>query len=448
MPTDVWSKLESSLGHAKGKKPVAWWWAAGAAAALLLGVGVYKTIGSIETGAKQNDTASINNEFKGESQNHKTNETTNTKANAGTSITEDPFAVEKHSDYNNGVIDNNPNASGVIVLPIKTNNSSRKNNAFNVGANKVLSQDQANLATINSNDPVIGEFESGLHLDPLVDLKLGKSIVLDPAEFSEILDLNPAGIYDENAFPAVKNLTKGNTPGLSSYIYGVSIGQMRNNLSFSAKSNVYVHRDFESVQKGNLEAVNSLDFEGFIGKRLSNNGWFATAGIRAGQQASTSKYNFLRTPAERDETLESDNFNNYPIVGYLDFFSAQVQYQTSQKSFAVDMPIGVLKQTKLGEKWLLNTGLTVNPSVLVSSQGQTLSYSDLTPLNVESNWYRKVMIGSAATVGISRKISSGSLGLQLKGRAYPFNVYKVGSSVSQRPYDFGVSLQWIGGLTK
>lgn len=442
VPTDIWDGLESTLGAKEDKKSLAWKWAAAAAVALFLSAGVYKYSSSI--GINGSTSAITKTEYTGDARNHK-NENTGIKATPESSDMKNPVAAEKHANYNNGVIDHNLDVSSLLVNPTELNRSQ---------TNKTLNTKTIKTGALleSPNDQASSDFQRSIQED-LKLLSIRKAavlhgVLLSPDYFAHRINTGSFSIYDEYAFPRKINLEKNPKKGLKSYIYGISLGQMQNNLSFSGSSNTFVHRDFFNVQKKHLTAVNSAEIEGFFGKRFASNGWFATLGVRAGQMAARANYEFLRTPATRDQTGNTDNFGNFPIVGYLDAFAAQAKFQTLQKSTAVDVPIGVLKQTDIGKNWVLNTGLTVNPSFLISSEGRTLNYNDLTPLNVQTNWYRKVMIGSSATVGVSRKISSGSIGLQLKGRAFPFNVYKVNSQVKQKPYDFGIALQWIGGLTQ
>jgi len=440
VPTDIWESLESSLGAKETKKPMAWKWAAAAAVALFISAGVYKYSSSIKMGGSKTTTTKI--EYTGDARNHK-NENTGISAMPESSDMKSPVAAEEHTNYNNGVIDNNLDASSLLVNSNKSNTTQTKK-AIGIKTTKTAtpiasSKDKASFGLNRS-------IQEDLKLMSTQKVLVLHGVLLSPDYFAS--RTSSFSIFDENALPTKINLEKNPKKGLKSYIYGISLGQMQNNLSFSGSSSAFIHRDFFNIQKKYLTAISSAEIEGFIGRKIASSGWFATLGVRAGQMASSANYDFLRTPATRDQTENTDNFGNFPIIGYLDAFAAQAKFQTLQKSTAVDVPIGVLKQTEIGQHWVLNTGLTVNPSFLISSEGRTLNYNDLTPLDVQTNWYRKVMVGSSATIGISRKISSGSIGLQLKGRAYPFNVYKVGSQVKQKPYDFGIALQWIGGLTK
>ena len=444
-PADVWGKLEQSLGYTKHKKPVAWWWAAGAAAALLVGVGALKMS---THGVQEADLPAIANST-------------------------DESGNKKLENHNNGVKDNAAfsNETEQKELVPSAQGFARKESTINSG---VRTSTRSNKRGFLSNEPNYNKNfkgQNGLNENNKIDLdyfneqfganplwvkalkmpepELPEPIIPNAHEYVNILLAQNLGLSDDAAFPTEKSLDKKAGNGVNSdYIYGLAIGQMRTSLLHSANSNPYVHKDYTSIEKNTKGAATSWDFEGWVGKKIGAKGLYATVGLRIGQQGTSKNYDFERVPIGTDGTQATDKFGNFPIVQYVPFFKTQKQYALSQKTLALDMPVGVMLKRDINKSWSFTAGATVNPSFVISTTGQSLSYNTLDPTTISSNWYRKVILGGGAQVGINRHMAGGSLGLIIKGRGFPVNVYKVGSSINQKPYDFGVSLQWIGGLTK
>ena len=443
VPADVWSKLEHSLGHTQHKKPVAWWWAAGAAAALLIGVGVLK----MNTPAVQEAELPVVANSTDEAGNKKLeNHDNGVKDNAALSNeTEQKDLVPSTQDFAKM---ESTNRSGVQASTPLTKRGFLSNGPYkNLAA-------QNGSTTTNQTDLDYNNLQLGVNPLWAKELKmpepeLNEQISPNAQEYVNILLAQNLGLSDAAAFPTEKSLDKKAGKGVNSeYIYGISLVQMRTSLLQSAGNNSYVHRDYTNIEKNTKGATTSWDFEGWIGKKISANGLYATVGLRIGQQGASKNYDFERVPVGTDGTQAQDKFGYFPIVQYVPFFKSQKQYAISQKTLAMDMPIGVLLKRDINKSWSFTAGATINPSFVLSTTGQALSYNTLDPTDISSNWYRKVMLGGAAQVGINRNMAGGSLGLLVKGRGFPVNVYKVGSSIDQKPYDFGVSLQWIGGLTK
>lgn len=443
VPADVWSKLEHSLGHTQHKWPVAWWWAAGAAAALLIGVGVLK----MNSPAVQEVVLPV---------------VANSTDEAGN---------KKLENHNNGVKDNAalsneteqkelvPSAQDIAKM--ESTNRSGVQASTPIIKRGFLSNEPLNnkniLAQNGSETQYQAEYNNlQLGVNPLwlQDLKVPEPEMNEPINpnaqdyVNSLLAYN-LGLSDAAAFPTDKKLNKKAGKGVNSdYIYGLSIGQMRTSLLQTASNNPYVHRDYTSIEKNTKGATASWDFEAWVGKKISAKGVYATIGLRIGQQGVSKNYDFERVPVGTDGTQATDKFGYFPIVQYVPFFKAQKQFSISQKTLAIDMPIGILTKRNINKSWSFTAGATINPSFVLSTTGQSLSYNTLDPTDINGNWYRKVMLGAGAQLGINRNMAGGSLGLLVKGRGFPVNVYKVGSSIDQKPYDFGLSLQWIGGLTK
>ncbi len=436
---DVWSNIEEAMAS-NSKRRTAIWWIGGAAVAALTVIATYTALNNNEVNVNVNRPA----------------ETVKAENGVKNMPSVSAFEREKTTDNtltNNDIIKNNSSNTNNkteikahTAVTTKTNTSTQnvaKNVSFinSIDTKTIAANTSKEFAWLNELGGIARVTNQIQTISPFIQAANPQNPWTElPSIFT---------VYSENAFVDANNASniKIKRSVHAPLFWRANVGYGLSNVGYAAASNEFVHRDFNALQSNNSRTIGSLQLELTAGKHLGNN-WYATAGARVAQQGNQANYDFTLVPVGLDNTLNTDNFGNFPIVAYFDAFASNAKFATQQHTTVAELPIGIEKQWHFNNNFILNAGANAAAGMLINNVGNTLNYSDLSTVNVNPNWYRKVMLSNTAIVGLSKITPLGAIGLNVKGKYYPGNVYKVGSSIKQRPYDISVGLMWTGGLTK
>jgi hypothetical protein len=286
------------------------------------------------------------------------------------------------------------------------------------------------------------------------EIALTNETILNEGSIPKLFNIEPFGIRLvffrlENNIP--ENL-KGFEPKepknpLGRWILGIGVAQNRSGMSYSInpQNEKYVHKNYVKRMKegefvaGNVQANLSVGFK-------LNSKWALFTGLSYSSQNNRQNFSFTdEVPVTLMPGNKPDKFGNYPIIGY---FTPSTPSYTSYSGFSklsfVEIPLGLMFEQKINEKWTLISTASFNSCRITEETGYTLDYQLLSAIPRQHEWFRKTVYSAGATMGIYKNISrSVCWGANFNTNRNITPVYIQDASIRPRTWTAGLGMQLL-----
>ncbi len=224
---------------------------------------------------------------------------------------------------------------------------------------------------------------------------------------------------------------------------GLAQQQSGNGYSINPDYSRYVHKHYLNRMEQGEQAMGSLAFSMQLGYRL-NKRYALMGGLQFRQMNTRQQFNFSdEVPVTLMPGNTPDKFGNYPIIGYFGS-TGNVSYSGFQRNSIFEIPLGVMANFPLTRHWTLKPALFLNTGFVSGISGFTLDYQQLLLTNQRSDWYRKVQLSGAFSIGTFRQISrNAEWGVTLGGTRMITQAYVPDASVRPRNHALSIGTQLI-----
>jgi hypothetical protein len=305
--------------------------------------------------------------------------------------------------------------------------------AFNSYNKLKIKQESLESAFWGSNDPELA----------LLTEKTEPSSLWIYTDFSgKSLQIMPNSLGDLLQLPERIQLPQMPKQPLSSWAFEVGYDQNQSAMTYqiSPGREKYVHKNYlNRVQEGEF-ALNAPQLQASLKYSITPR-WSVLIGLGMAQTRVLQDFNFQDSvPFSVAQGNASDGLGNYPIFGYLGL-GQQVQYEGTNTLHMISIPVGISYAWPLNPFWSLNTEISARYNRILSSNGKTLNYHDLSLQETNSEIFRSQIWSARFSTGIEYRMNLKQyVGLRLNTQGAITPYYLPNASVNNRGWSAGLSV--------
>ncbi|MFN4913910.1 MAG: hypothetical protein ACK5FT_01205 [Sphingomonadales bacterium] len=224
---------------------------------------------------------------------------------------------------------------------------------------------------------------------------------------------------------------------------GIMQQQSGNEYAVNPNFSRYVHKNYLNRMKEGEQAMGSIGLSVQLGYRL-NKRYALMGGLNYRQMNTKQQFNFSdEVPVTLMPGNTPDKFGNYPIIGYFGS-TGNVSYSGFQRNSLIEVPLGIMADFPVTRHWSVKPAVFINTGFVSGVSGFTLDYQQLLLTSQRLDWYRKVQMSAAFSMGAFRHISRNvEWGATLSGTRMITPAYVPDASVRPRNHALSVGTQII-----
>ncbi len=358
----------------------------------------------------------------------------------------------ENNKINKVVIENNQNnkidneQKNELNIPTQTTVAKKFNQSIQLQSSTVVSNKiEINSiidASVNSlqNEEVVNaysEISSKFNHMVLEDFN-AKQLEISPIYFGNLLQSSLITLKPQE--PAKRNL--------SAWAFEVGYDQNQTSVMYSATPSLekYVHKNYLERMKQSEFALSAAQLHFALRYKLSQK-WSISAGLGWMQNKTQQNFHFRDSmPATLAQGNTADAYGNYPIFGYLGL-GPEVNYQGISNISMISIPVGVIFEYPLRNKWSITSEALVQANYLTAQKGNTLNYQLLSLQDINSGVYRDLLWSAKVGVGVQKEISNrAKLGARINTQGMFTPLYKQNSAIQNRAWSVGLSAFYVWRL--
>ncbi len=347
---------------------------------------------------------------------------------------------------NNGINQVDVQQSGKLNVSSQTEVANNVNHSIQLQPRKVVSDKFKINSSINSNANGL-QHEEVVNLNSEISSKFNYIVLQDfnakkleifPIYFGNFLQSNLITLEPQK--PAKRNL--------SAWAFEVGYDQNQTSVLYSATPSLekYVHKNYLEIMKQSEFALSAAQLHFALRYKLSQK-WSVSAGLGWMQNRTQQNFQFRDSmPATLAQGNTADAYGNYPIFGYLGL-GPEVNYQGISNISMVSVPVGVIFEYPLRNKWSITSEALIQANYLTAQKGNTLNYQLLSLQDINSGVYRDLLWSAKIGIGVQKEVSNrAKLGARMNTQGMFTPLYKQNSAIQNRAWSVGLSAFYVWRL--